>query len=515
MRRASRTPSRPTVPRSAAARGGRLTGVPMQACGSRRPPRDRPPDVSFERTRPSAAGPYSPPSRMSPGESALVKRAADGRDYPAAVRSGRSRDTLGLVASQARLFDPRCRTDSSPARYSESAFGFLNRVDDPAFEAVRVLLQNWFDAYPADHQAELRSRFRARSQRQVASAYWELYLHELHRRLGFEITIHPEVTGTTRRPDFRVEQPGMAFYLEGTVIADSDEELERRRREAVVMDMINETRNDHFSLSMEWKRDATTMPRTKEVTGKIEAWLACLDRKRERERHKDSGWDDSRPSPASAQVIEFGGWAVSLTAYPRTYPGPDQDRRIIGSGPTRGGFVDCVTPILGTLKHKASRYGKPDLPYVIAPGLMLDFGDLDDLEQALYGPETHRVTWSYDTGVVGAIPGRDPRGLWQWGREQRGTRVSAVLGVQAPYPYSVVSAEPSIWHNPWSARPLEYEYPFTTIRGNLSENRLERIPASRVAHRIFGLPAHWPGVEPFQARHARMAARVRDHTTQQ
>jgi hypothetical protein len=251
------------------------------------------------------------------------------------------------------------------------------------------------------------------------------------------------------------------------------------------------------------------MPKKKDVTGKIEAWLAELDWEREREKLKAHDLDDPRPSPAPTAVIEFGEWAASFTAFARTYPGPDEDRRIIGSPPTRGGFIDPATPILGTLKGKASRYGTPDLPYVIAAGLMLDFGDFDELEEALYGPLTHRLTWSYETRVAGAIPSRDPRGLWQWGREPRGTRVSAVLGLQAPYPYSVVAAEPSIWLNPWAARPLHFEYPFRTVRGDLQKNEFERVPASRTARETFGLSPGWPGVRPFQARHARMAARVR------
>jgi hypothetical protein len=79
----------------------------------------------------------------------------------------------------------------------------------------------------------------------ACSPYWELYLHELHRCLGFEVTVHPEVPGTSTRPDFLMSNE------EAALVAYSDKEARRRQREALVLDIINDIKNRDFSLSVE------------------------------------------------------------------------------------------------------------------------------------------------------------------------------------------------------------------------------------------------------------------------
>lgn len=360
---------------------------------------------------------------------------------------------LGPVSRRLRLFDDFVRKDPRPARYAEGSFAFLNRIDDPFFATVRQLMEDWFAHYPAEHQHELSAKFRRDEQREMVSAFWELYLFELHRRLGFRVTVHPQVPGTTKRPDFRMDSHDHAFYLEAAVAAHSDEEAAQRFREALVLDMINDCRNADFSLSVDWKKIGRSTPRREEVIGRIEAWLASLDWRTERTRLVPYTWDDPRPLPVPTRVIEFGDWAVSLTAFPRKTRDAGSDRRLIGSPPVRGGAVDDITPLLGTLKGKSSRYATPDLRYVIAFGLMLDFAEFDDLEQALFGPETFATTRTDTNQKPQMVISREPNGLWQRGREHRGTRVSAVLALQSPSMYSLTAAEPSVWVNPGRRSP--------------------------------------------------------------
>lgn len=245
------------------------------------------------------------------------------------------------------------------------------------------------------------------------------------------------------------------------------------------------------------------------MTGRVEAWLAALDWQAERNALAPYGWDDPRPLPVPSRIIEFRDWAVSLTAYPLKTRGDDPDRRLIGSPPTRGDAVDDITPVLGTLKAKSSRYGKLDLPYVIAVGLMLDFAEFDDLEQALYGPETFVITRTDANRQPQMVISRQPNGLWQRGREHRGTRVSAVLSLQSPSMNSLTAAEPSVWINPWATKPLGYEYPFSTVRAELLKNHLQRTPGALAPYETFGLHEDWPGIQPFAQRHASLLARAR------
>ena len=58
---------------------------------------------------------------------------------------------------------------------------------------MRDLLEDWFKHFPRDGQSGLKQRFRKDDPGQHMGACWELYLHEAHRRLGFEIEYEPQV----------------------------------------------------------------------------------------------------------------------------------------------------------------------------------------------------------------------------------------------------------------------------------------------------------------------------------
>jgi hypothetical protein len=84
--------------------------------------------------------------------------------------------------------------------------------------APRAVLEDWFSRWPTDSRPDLRARLRAKDDGQFLGAFWELYLHELHLRLGFECERDPELPDSPRRPDFLVHGAGGSFYLEATVV---------------------------------------------------------------------------------------------------------------------------------------------------------------------------------------------------------------------------------------------------------------------------------------------------------
>lgn len=64
------------------------------------------------------------------------------------------------------------------------------------------------------HTVDLRCRLQGKDDAELESAFWELHLPEAYQRSGYRLTIHPDVAGTTRHPDFLVERDGTRFYLE-------------------------------------------------------------------------------------------------------------------------------------------------------------------------------------------------------------------------------------------------------------------------------------------------------------
>ncbi|BCB78382.1 hypothetical protein GCM10022251_30340 [Phytohabitans flavus] len=62
----------------------------------------------------------------------------------------------------------------------------------------------------------------AKDDRQVRGAFFELYLHERLLRIGYTVTCHPVLEGTSRRPDFLAERDGRSIYIEARSASATD-----------------------------------------------------------------------------------------------------------------------------------------------------------------------------------------------------------------------------------------------------------------------------------------------------
>ena len=178
----------------------------------------------------------------------------------------------------ANLFDDFQRTNNWPMREAELSFLFLNRTARPAFEDVRRVLEAWFRHYPQEHQQDIRNRFRARVEHNHQSAFFELFLHELLRRLGCAVVVHPQVPNSADRPDFHVTDPaGEAFYLEAAVVMEySENERAARARVALVKDTINDANSPDFFIDYEFAGSLATSPPIGKFRRKLERWLSTL-----------------------------------------------------------------------------------------------------------------------------------------------------------------------------------------------------------------------------------------------
>lgn len=100
------------------------------------------------------------------------------------------------------LFDDRVRDDDAYMRTSETTFEFLDRVSRPELASARGTLGAWFERWPKDiAKSSGRASCRTTSPTSMEGS-WELYLHELHARLGFDIVRDPDLPGVRTHPDF-------------------------------------------------------------------------------------------------------------------------------------------------------------------------------------------------------------------------------------------------------------------------------------------------------------------------
>jgi hypothetical protein len=392
------------------------------------------------------------------------------------------------------LFEDKPRNDREPKRAAENSFQFIDRVDDPAFARVRETFNRWVTRFASlqtdDATNDLLGRFRSKPDDQFYSAFWELYLHEVHVRLGFTVKVHPESDRGTR-PDFSLSRDGKSFYLEAVKPSPSSGEPPQPGNVQTVMEYIDSARNPDFFLKVRFIAPNRETPRKRDVVQAVEAWLSSLN------------WDEWWRGGLSTDIaypeaeLPVRGWLLGLRALPRSPDRRDRDvSRMIGMYPTITGFPDSVADaITPTLDEKANKYGDLDAPYVVAVWTMSAMASEDTAAQTLFGVAMPLDTGRNPTGLHS--PGQGS-GLWTFNRQHRG-RVSAVLAAKSwDFNYSSVARVwPRLWVNPWATRELDQELPYPASQVSADETSIENKPATVEPGALLELPPDWPG-RPFE-----------------
>ena len=123
------------------------------------------------------------------------------------------------------LFDEFERTDTSYSLYSETSYGYLNRSARLPEGRIRSVIDKWFSEYPPEHQHELKRRFQSKNPWAYESAFFELALHAMLRRLGCELEVHPDIPGASTHPEFVVRPlVGSEFILEAVLASGQNED---------------------------------------------------------------------------------------------------------------------------------------------------------------------------------------------------------------------------------------------------------------------------------------------------
>jgi hypothetical protein len=353
------------------------------------------------------------------------------------------------------LFPCGTRMDTSISSQLEPPFVFLNRVDDAAFARVRSLMNMWFAQYPAEHRHELRRRLGSKRDHEFRSAWFELYLHALHRALGWTAEVHPGLPDTGSRPDFRLRRGASAMLLEATAIGDGMDSGRTKRR-AQVTDSVEAITSPDFGLVLSIKQEGHEPPQMGYVRKRVEQWLATLD------------WEHERPlaeSNANYELLpqhldEVDDWAFSFRAWPRMQAHRGEKAPTVVAGPSDGGVFDHGGRLKNALEKKAKKYGATGEPIVIAVALGGMAIGRDDVATALYGPT---IGVAQPDGNV-RTSGRRGEGLWGSSGTPRNTQIAGVLVFgEELQPWSITRQRPEFWLHPEPNTPIP-EVPWDKAR---------------------------------------------------
>jgi hypothetical protein len=334
------------------------------------------------------------------------------------------------------LFSVRGRTDESPRAHQEPAYAFLDRAAGARWERVRGELDGWFAQLPATARADLRNRFAQDAELDHAGAFWELWVHEAHRRRGYEVTVNIGCEAGERRQDFVLARGRERCWLEATVVGgDSPLSFTERRLDEQLRDIVATVRAPRFSLALDVVRYGACSPGRRHVVPPLERWLGAFDVRELRARR-------ALGATAPVKRLAFDDWIVDVEAIALA----DADSRACGCARlaprgvgTGGGSINDVRPLRRKIKKKAARYGDLDRPYLLAVLALGDRVREQDVEQALLGraPRDHAV-WVGPGGPCN-------------------TRLSGVLvarGLRSTDTHAATVAGPTLWQNPWALRPL-------------------------------------------------------------
>jgi hypothetical protein len=390
----------------------------------------------------------------------------------------------------ALVFSDRQRSDSSP-RSAESQYAFLDRVAGPVWDRIRQLIENWVSDYSAGDRPEMIARLQGRKDDiAFAAAYWELLLYQGLKTLGFEVTCHPQLAGTTKRPDFLVAGDTCSFYLEAKVLGDDRVDLGRdQRRNKIYHELNAKVHSDDFFVQVQFDRESARPIPIRRLADATQIWLNGLDPAKIRKEVAAAGplgtaplvWEDQR-----------SGWTVTVVPMPKR--SSQSGDRVVGLTGGDASYVDDRTPIRKALDEKAHRYGNElDKPFVVGLGILRPFADDMDMMDALFGDDVY----IFDPATNVGRPARRPNGLWIGPEGPRCQRLSAVLVTGFVAPWIAAKTELRLWKNPWATLPLRCDGGgVVTIIDPKDDGSLVATAATKTTGELFGLPPDWPGPEP-------------------
>lgn len=386
---------------------------------------------------------------------------------------------------EAKVFDELTRTDATPARHNEGRFAFLNRSASKYFQHVRDLIEDWFNHLPPSAKGDIRGALRA-DDRQMESAFWELFLHEAYRCSGYQIEVHPDTPSRTTRPDFKLTRESESFYLEAVSVGQAATAIAEDRRLHEVHQILADLQIQDFALELSTYTVGPRPLATKRLRQELRSWVARLDP------------DAVIASAAARTSIGFDAlpsfdwededWRLEFHALPLKEDVRGRSRSALGMlGPGEAVVVDNVTGISRALDSKRNKYGQLDAPLVVAvlSNTMIPTKDYE-FEQAFYGVSPFRPQQS-----LHHPESLFREGFWLTKAGWRCGNLPQVVTAAGLSPWTATKVQPRLWET-LEPGVASVHQPDWLARMDLSVEAIA-LPATTMAS-CLGVAADWPGM---------------------
>jgi len=332
------------------------------------------------------------------------------------------------------------------SKYQEPIYAFLCKSPSEEAEFARKVIERWFSYYPKTEQDNFISRLQTNDDQEFNSAFFELFIHELSRCIGYDITFHPELENNkAKRPDFKLILGSEEFYLE--CITTNELSSEEKRAEKIInifLDGINGIESEDFFISIKPEGIPTKPINGRKIVNDLRKWLSSLDYD-EVERNFSKGSYDQISKEYKTDEVVF-----EITIIPK-YKNRGKIDRLIGCQMGVGKWLNTKEVIRKAITKKATRYGKLKIPFLLAINVISLSCDTSDVMEALFGTEKFIYRYT-ENEILPPINTREKDGRIS---PKINTRLSGVLVVENLNPWNIHNKIPVLYLNPWAKIPYE------------------------------------------------------------
>jgi hypothetical protein len=382
-----------------------------------------------------------------------------------------------------RLFSTGERTRTGGSRYNESSYSFLDTSGWPSVERVRDFWEGWFCWYADDRKAALAGRFQAHDDHTHLSAFLELFTFAALKQVGFEVEV--EVPVGSLAVDFRATKPtGPTFYAECTATGRRAAQASGDRREADVLQLIDEMPTGRFLLQVEFQGRGCDSPAVRRLRPALLEWLSSLQFDAMADQFK-------RTHEIPQWTWRDRGWTVEFGALPAELPpASTDDERAVGIVGPRVLTNDQHIRLREAIDWKASKYGRIGNPLLVVTD-STEFQTDRDVTTALFGD----VVWHIDHASKTFHKGRKPNGVFCDAKGPRNLACSAVMhGHSDALNFTAADRTFTLTHHPFAVHALTrglFAFCEERYSAAVTGDKVTIARATTVAQ-FFGLPEGWP-----------------------
>jgi hypothetical protein len=348
-----------------------------------------------------------------------------------------------------KLFDETTEIIVGPSSNNENSFNYYHKSNRKDIQTIRETLEKWFSEYPKSEKLELKSRFK----KDLDSAFYELFLFEMFKKLGFNIKIHPKLENSNKRPDFLISKDNFQAYIEAKICFDkSEEEMSFERLQNEFYDKLNKVRIKGFLLRIEELNFKTQkQPRTKELIKKIELEVSKLDPKKITAAMEKFGFD-------GCPNIDFENKDLKVRVQPMPLIESKKDKiskNPIGMFPFETFWGGGEQSLKQSILKKAKRYGKFEIPYLICiNALGKKTSGKIDIENVIWG--SLKYTYSNNPENRDGKMTRERDGIFYNSGKAKLTNVSGIM-VTRVFPTNIPNSKYWAFENPFAENKCDFK----------------------------------------------------------